>query len=129
MRRAEGVERYPELGAGDVDVGCGTKQLVQDCPSLVVAARVVRAQERQEVALGLVREHLDEVRQMLALGGELDDDAVAHVTDFDSLRERAAARPDLGEPVACGPKLLADLAMGDLEPAPGRAAALRVFPP
>src|SRR3990172_5500127 len=126
MRRAEGVERYPELGAGDVDVGCGTKQLVQDCPSLVVAASVVRAQERQEVALGLVREHLDEVRQMLAFGGELDDGTVADVTDLDSLGECAAAPPELGESVACGPKLLADLAVSDLEAAHGRAAALGV---
>jgi len=30
------------------------------------------AQEVQQIALGLVGEHLDEVREMLSLGGEFD---------------------------------------------------------
>src|SRR3990172_5073412 len=93
------MERYAEFGVDDVDIGGGTKEFVQERAALIVAASVVRAEERNEVAL---------------------------VAALASLGARAAAREELDEPVACGTKLLANLAVSDLEAAHGGAAPLGV---
>ena len=75
VRRAERGEGDAELAVGDVDVGGGAEELVEEGAALVVGAGVVRAEQGEEVALGLVGDHLDEVGEVLALGGELDDGA------------------------------------------------------
>lgn len=127
VRRAEGRERDAQLGGKNIDVGGGAKEFVHERAPLFIAARVVWPEKRQEVALGLKGEHLDEVRQVLALGGELDDGAVAHVTAFDSLRERATSRGqpgfgDLGYSITRSARSTIDC--GSLIP---RAFAVRAF--
>ena len=47
VRRAEGVECDPEFGVGDLDVGGGAKEFVQEGAALDGVAGVVLAQEGQ----------------------------------------------------------------------------------
>lgn len=63
---------------------------------------------------------------MLTLGGELDDGTLRAIADLDALRERPTAHEELGEAIARGAKMFADLAVCDLESAHGRAARLGV---
>src|ERR1035437_10001268 len=122
VRGTEGLDREAQFGGGDIDVSGGVKQFVQEGAPLFVAANVVWSEKRQEVALGLKGEHLDEVREVLALGGELDDGTRAHLTDFDALRECVASPQELGELVPCDVELLANLGVGDFEAAHGGTA-------
>ena len=44
-----------------------------------------------EVGLGLVRDHLDDIGEVLALGRELDDVTVGDITDRDAQRDLRTA--------------------------------------
>ena len=48
MRRAEGLERDAQLGVGDIDVGGGAKEFVQERAPLLIAASVVWPEKRQD---------------------------------------------------------------------------------
>ena len=71
----------------DADVAGGGEDLVQQRAPLLLGTGIVRPQQRQQIALGLVGHHLDDVGQVLALGGELDHGTLAEVSDLDALRE------------------------------------------
>jgi hypothetical protein len=68
---------------------------VEQRPALLVGAGVVGAQQREEVALGLVCHHLEEVDQVLALRGELNDGPVADISHLDPARSSAPLVLDL----------------------------------
>lgn len=78
-----------QLLLSEVDVAGGGEQLVEERAALLLGPRVMRPQEIEQIALGLVGEHLDDVGQMLALGGELDDGTLAQVPDLNARRNTA----------------------------------------
>ena len=63
---------------------------------------------------------------MLSFRGQLDYGTFAEVPDFHPLRKFSTAGEKLGEVPSGSPKLLSDLAVGDLETAHGRSTLLRV---
>src|SRR6516162_9179179 len=102
---------------------------MQQGSPLLLDAGIVRAQQRQQIAFGLVRNHLDDVGQVLAFGSELDHGPPVKVTDFDTLGKFLALRGELRHASAGGAQLFAELAMGDLEAAHGRAALFGIGSP
>jgi hypothetical protein len=114
------------LRVAHVQVGADVEQLVEKGPSLLVGPRVVWADERQEVALALIGEHLDQVREVLALRGELDDGTFGDLADLDPLGKLATAIEEFGEALSRGTELLAELAVGDLEAPDARPTPLGI---
>lgn len=86
MRRAQWRQGDSQLIVRDVDVAGGGEELVQERSAFLLGPPVMRLQEVQQIALGLVGEHLDEVGQVLALGGKLDEGVLAEIADFHTLR-------------------------------------------
>ena len=84
-----------QLTIGDADVAGSGEQLMQQGSPFLIGTGVVRSQQRQEIALGLIGNHLDDVGQMLTLGGELDHGALGEVADFDPLGKIAALLKEL----------------------------------
>ena len=87
---------------------------------------VVRRDPLHEIGLGLVRDHLDDIGEVLALGRELDDVTVDDVADRDAPRdlrtpsfERSVSTKRLPERARKG-------GGGDLEAAHRAAAVLAV---
>jgi hypothetical protein len=65
----------------------------------------VRSQQRKQIALGLIGNHLDDVGQVLTLGGELDHGGLGEVADFDPLGKIAARGVAAQRPCgAAGPR-------------------------
>ncbi len=81
---------------------------------------VVRSQQRKQIALGLIGDHLYDVGQVLTFRGELDHGPLAEVSDFDALGNVAALLEELRHPSTGCAQLLAEPAMGDLEAPHGR---------
>ena len=79
-----------QLVIGDADVAYSGEQLMQQGSPLLIDAGIVRSQQRKQIALGLIGNHLDDVSQVLAFGGELDDGPLVEVSDFDALGNVAA---------------------------------------
>ena len=77
MREAQRRQGDPQLIFRDVDIGGSGKEFMQECSTFLRGSPIVRAQEGKQIALGLVGEHLDQVGQMLALAGELDEGLLA----------------------------------------------------
>ena len=125
VRGTKRTDCYLNLGVGDIDVGEGREELMQQRASLVAAAGVVRSEEGEQIAFGLVGNHFDEVGQVFTFGGQLDHGPVAEVADFHPLWECSTAGEKLSESFPCVPKLLFYLAVGDLETAHSRLALLR----
>src|ERR1017187_6482945 len=126
MRRAERCQRDVQLAVADADVAGGGEQLMQERASLLFGTGVVRPQQREQIALGLIGDHLDDVRQVFALGGEFDHSTLTEVSDLDALGNVAAFVDEPGQAVTCGAQLLAEFAVGDLEAAHRGAALLGV---
>lgn len=121
-----GGERDAELGGGDREVrGRGERGLDERAP-LVVDALVVGRDRAHGIALCLVGDHLEQVAQVLAFDGELEDLALDDVLDGHAARDRGP--PGLEGRVALeGSDDLAVLrGVGDLEAAHGPAQALLV---
>src|SRR5207244_6381560 len=57
---------------------------LHESPSFVVGTVIVRGNSADEIALDLVRDHLEDVGQVLALSGELDDRAASTFADGDA---------------------------------------------
>jgi hypothetical protein len=84
MWRAERRERGAQLGRGDGDVAGVDERRLHESARLVVGAVVARREPADEIDPGLVRDHLDHVREVLALGDELDNAAdAANAADRD----------------------------------------------
>ena len=111
-----------QLAIADADVASSGEQLMQQGSPLLIDTGVVRSQQCKQIALGLIGNHLDDVGQMLAFGGELDHGPLVEVADFDALGNIAALLEQPRHARAGRAQLLAELAMGDLEAAHGRAA-------
>ena len=82
-----------QLAVADADVAGSGEQLVQQGSPLLIGTGVVRSQQRKQIALGLIGNHLDDVGQVLSFGGELDDSLL--VADLGPRRvweRRGAAR-------------------------------------
>ena len=60
-----------QLAVADADVAGSGEQLVQQGSPLLIGTGVVRPQQRKQIALGLVGNHLDDVGQVLSFGGSL----------------------------------------------------------
>ncbi len=97
MRGAQGRQGDLQLLLSEVDVAGGGEQLVEERPALLLGPRVMWPQEIEQIALGLVGEHLDDVGQMLALGGELDDGTLAQVPDLNARRNTAPLVHELAQ--------------------------------
>ena len=93
-----------EFGVGDTDVAWGGEQLMEQGSPLLIGALVVRLQECNEIALGLIGNHLDNVGEVLAFRCQLDHGSFAEVSDFDALGNVAAL---LQEPCQVGTGLCA----------------------
>ena len=68
-----------QLMIGDADVAGSGEQLMQQGSPFLIGTGVVRSQQRKEIALGLIGNHLDDVGQVLTLGGELDHGALGEI--------------------------------------------------
>src|SRR5204863_3462419 len=79
-----------------------------------------------EIALGLIGNHLDDIGQVLAFRGELDQGPFVEVSDFDALGNVAALLEEPRYASARCPQLLAEPAMGDLEAPHGWPAMFSV---
>src|SRR5260370_39113826 len=107
MRRAERSQSDMQLAIADADVACSGEQLMQQGSPLLVGTGVVGAQQRKKIALGLIGNHLDDVGEVLALGGELDHGPLVAVSDFDALGDVAALLEQLRHASARCAQLLA----------------------
>ena len=68
---------------------------MQQGSPFLIGTGVVRSQQRQQIALGLIGNHLDDVGQMLTFRGELDHGPLVEVSDFDALGNVAALLEEL----------------------------------
>src|SRR5260370_24760397 len=108
MRRAERSQSDMQLAIADADVACSGEQLMQQGSPLLVGTGVVGSQQRKKIALGLIGNHLDDVGQVLALGGELDHGPLVEVSDFYALRNVSAVLEQLSHSsVSCAALLAA----------------------
>ena len=85
MWRAERSQGDMQLAVGDADIACRGEQLVQQGSPLLIGASVVSSQQRNQIALGLIGNHLDDIGQVLSFRGELDEGLLAEVLDFNPL--------------------------------------------
>ena len=90
MRRAERSQGDVQLAIADADVAGSGEQLMQQGSPFLIGTGVVKSQQRKQIALGLIGNHLDDVGQVLSFGGELDDGPLVEVSDFDALGKAAA---------------------------------------
>ena len=88
-----------QLATGDADVACSGEQLMQQGSTLLIGTGVVRSQQRKQIALGLIGNHLDDVGQVLSFGCGL--------TTVRWLRSRTSTR--LGTPRTSYAQLLPSL--------------------
>src|SRR5215467_15132364 len=88
---------------------------MQQGSPLLLDAGVVGSQQRNQIALGLIGNHLDDVGQVLAFGGELDHGPLAEVADLDAFENVAAPLDELRHASTGGTQRLAEFAVGDLE--------------
>ena len=109
MWRTERGQGYLQFVLGDPDVAGGGKEFVQQGSSFLVGTGIVRPQEGQQVAFGLVGHHFDEVGQVFALGGEFDHGVRTEIADCEALGNLAAFVEELGQPSTCRAQLLADV--------------------
>ena len=79
-----------QLAIADADITCSGEQLMQQGSPFLIDTGVVRSQQRKQIALGLIGNHLDDVGQVLTLRGELDHGPLVEVSDFDALGNVAA---------------------------------------
>ena len=122
MRRAERRQCDGQLAIGDGNVAGSGEELMQEGSALLLGAQVVRPQQREQIALGLIGDHLDDVGQVLAFCGELDDGVLVEVAHFDELGNVAAVLDEPRQTSVRGSQLGGEAAMGELEAAHGRAA-------
>ena len=92
MRRAERSQSDMQLAIADADVASGGEQLMQQSSPFLIGAGVVRSQQCKQIAFGLLRNHLDDIGQVLTLRRELDHGALVKVSDFDALGKVLALR-------------------------------------
>jgi len=71
----------------------------------------VRPQQRDEIALSLIGNHLDDVGQVLAFRGELGHGLLVEVSDFDTLGNVAALVEELAHACAGFAQLFAERAV------------------
>ena len=102
---------------------------MQEGTAFLVGPFVVRAQQDQQVAFGLVGDHFDEIGYVFALGRESDDRALAEVSDFDTVGEFSASVEELRETAARFLDGFADFGVSDFEAAHGAAALLAAAAP
>lgn len=118
MRGTERRQGDLQIALGNLDVAGGGEDLVQQRSAFLLGTQVVRPQKVEQIALRLICEHLDDVRQMLSLGGELDHGPLAQVPDLHARGEVATFIVELAQMLACSAQLFAELAISDLEAAP-----------
>ena len=126
MRGAERGQSNIQLFVGDANVACSSEQLMEQGSPLLIDTGVVRSQERNQIALGLIGDHLDDVGQVLAFCGKLDHGPLAEVSDLDALSNIAALLEEPCDASAGRAQPLAERAMSDLEAPHGRPALLGV---
>jgi len=80
-----------------------------------------------QIALDLVGDHLDDIGQMLALGGELDHGTLTEIADLDALGNVAALVDEPAQAITCRAQLFAEFAVGDFEAAHRWAVFLGVI--
>src|ERR1700675_5169420 len=115
MRRAERSQGDMQLAIADADVACTGEQLMQQGSPLLIDTGVVRLQQRKQIALGLIGNHLDDVGQVLTFRGELDHGPLVEVSDLDALGNVAALLEEPRYASAGCAQLLAKPAIRDLE--------------
>jgi len=126
MSGTQGREGDEQLVAGDVDVGGRGERGLDERPSFVGCARIVRRHEPDEIALSLEGDHLEQVGQMLALRGELDHRAIDDLSHRHASRHPRALRLESGEAFQRGDQRARLGGLGDLEAAHGLAHAFDI---
>jgi len=122
MWRTERSQGDVQLAIADADVAGSGEQLMQQSSALLIGTGVVRSQQRKQIALGLIGNHLDDVGQVLSFGGELDHGPLVEVSDFDALGNVAALLEELRHASVGCAQLLAEPGVSDLEAPHGRPA-------
>ena len=59
-----------QLAIAEADVACGGEQLVQQGSPLLIGTGVVRPQQGEQIAFGLIGNHFDDVGQVLPFRGK-----------------------------------------------------------
>jgi len=90
MRRAERSQRDLQLAVRNADVTCRGEEFMQQGSSLLIGTGVVRSQQRKQIALSLIGNHLDDVGQVLAFRSELDHRPLAEIADLDAFENITA---------------------------------------
>lgn len=75
---------------------------MQECSTLLLSSPILRTHEGKQIALGRVGEHLDQVCQMLAFTGELDQGLLAEVADVPAMGSPASLIEERAPPLASG---------------------------
>ena len=109
MRGTQRRQCDPQLILFDMDVADGGDEFVQERSAFLLGPRIVWTREVGEIALGLVGEYLDDVSQVLMLGGELHE--------------------GLAQPFASGTQLLAELAVRNFKAAHAKFDLDETYPP
>jgi hypothetical protein len=91
MRRAERSQRDLQLAVRNAGVAYRGEEFMQQGSSLLMGTGVVRSQQRKQIALSLIGNHLDDVGQVLAFRGELDHRPPAEVADLNALENVTAS--------------------------------------
>ena len=109
-----------------MDVAAGGEQFVYERSAFLLGPQIMWAQEVHQIALGLIGEHLDEVGQVLTFGGESDHGLFAKIADLNTCKKATTLVEEFAQSVPSGAQVLAELAVGDLEPAHGGTVLLGV---
>ncbi len=126
MGRAQGIEGDAELGGGDFEIAGGGKGALEEGAALLLSAAVVGSEEAEQITLGLVGDHLEQVGEVLAFDGELDDVGVDDFLDRDAGGQLGTLGFELGDPPHRLAQAGGERGVGDLESAHGGPPALPV---
>ena len=88
---------------------------MQQRSALLFGASVVSAKHGEQVAFGLISDHLDDIGKMLALGGELDDGDFAEIAHLDAFGKGFPPGEQRIELFLRISDLFSELAIGDLD--------------
>ena len=58
---------------GDLEVRRAGQGGLEQCPAFVVGSAVMGGHQPEQIALGLVSQHFDQIGQVLAFGRQFDD--------------------------------------------------------
>jgi len=96
--RTQRLESDVQLAVYHGDVAVTGQSGLDKSPSLLFGAFVVGRDEADKLGLGLIGDHLEQVREVLSLHAQLDDFGAVEVSDGDTLGNTLALLFKLRDP-------------------------------